>query len=179
MLISHEFMHAFGNVNHVWLDAQDESTFTARTQRLVQEANAYTITTSDDDVQHLDGKRTLEENLADLGGIRVAYDAFAHAMSTENGAGRAMPSQVVSSQTMSPPATPSSKPTPVQRFFLAFANLMREKPVKTPSFPNDFHSPEKFRVNGPLSNMPEFAHAFGCKDGDPMVRPASQRVELW
>jgi predicted metalloendopeptidase len=148
-------------------------------QRLVQQANAYTVTTSDGDVQHLDGTRTLEENLADLGGIRVAYDAFVHAMSTEQGAGRAMLSQVGSSQAMLSHTTPSSKPTPTQRFFLAFANLMREKPVKEQAFPNDSHAPEAFRVNGTLANLPAFAQAFGCKDGDPMVRPASQRVELW
>jgi putative endopeptidase len=158
MLVSHEFMHAFGTVNRVWLDTRDESTFTARTQRLVQQANAYAITMPNGEVRHLDGMHTLEENLADLDGIRVAYDAFLHTGAVNTNASH-------------------TGFTPAQRFFLAFANLMREKEVREHA--NDTHAPKEFRVNGTLSNMPEFAQAFGCKDGDPMVRPISQRVEVW
>jgi putative endopeptidase len=72
--------------------------------------------------------------------------------------------------------------TPEQRFFLAWAQIWRSlsrdesliQQVKT-----DAHSPSHWRVNGPLSNMPEFKAAFGCKDGDPMVRPENLRARIW
>jgi putative endopeptidase len=178
MLLSHEYMHAFGTVNHVWLDTRDDSAFTARTHRLVQQADAYTITTPSGDVQHLDGTRLLEENLADLEGVRVAYDAFMQITSAQTTSAQTTSAQAMSAA-QPPTVSTSSVSTPAQRFFLAFANLMREKPVPTRALANDFHAPDAFRVNGPLANMPEFAHAFGCHAGDPMVRPARQRVELW
>ncbi len=69
-----------------------------------------------------------------------------------------------------------------QRFFISYAN--RYAIMATPEYDRDlvltgFHSPNRFRVNGPLSNMPEFAEAFSCKAGDRMVRPASERCRVW
>jgi putative endopeptidase len=156
VLVSHEFMHAFGYVNRAWLDPNDLAPFTARIQRLITEADAYTFPGRDGQPQHLDGKKTLEENLADLNGVRAAYNAFVYA---------------------EPPH--ALKNTNASQFFLSFANLMREKRIHEAPSANDWHAPERFRVNGSLANLPEFALAFGCKAGDPMVRPATQRVEIW
>jgi putative endopeptidase len=80
------------------------------------------------------------------------------------------------------PRTKIDSFTPEQRFFLAWAQIWRGlsrdealiQQVKT-----DAHSPGRWRVNGPLSNMPEFKAAFGCKDGDPMVRPENLRARIW
>lgn len=162
VLISHEFMHAFGNVNRAWLDPDDQTAFSAHLQKLIDQGNAYTFTDQDGQVQHLDGEKTVEENLADLDGIRVAYDAFELNGAKAKAVSRGAPA-----------------PTPEQRFFLSFANLFRAKRVSEAPEPNDFHSPERFRVNGTLANLPEFAHAFGCKDGDAMVQSAARRVEVW
>jgi predicted metalloendopeptidase len=104
----------------------------------------------------------VEENLADLDGLRVAYDAFEHRGGSTTAASR-----------------DAHGTTAEQRFFLAFANLFRAKPVNEAAGLHDFHAPERFRVNGTLANLPEFAQAFGCKAGDPMVRSAAQRVEVW
>ena len=72
--------------------------------------------------------------------------------------------------------------TPEQRFFLAYAQARRgnarDEALRL-QIRTDPHSPGRFRVNGPLSNMPEFAKAFGCKEGDPMVRPAGIRARIW
>lgn len=162
VLISHEFMHAFGNVYHAWLNPDDQPAFSARLQKLIDQGNAYTVTDKDGHVQHLDGEKTVEENLADLDGIRVAYDAFERSGAKATAA-----------------SLGAHSPTPEQRFFLSFANLFREKRVNETLDRNDFHAPESFRVNGILGNLPEFAQAFGCKAGDPMVRSAAQRVEIW
>jgi putative endopeptidase len=168
VLVSHEFMHAFGYINHAWLDPNDFAALTTQTQRLIAEANAYTSPGRDGQPQHLDGKKTLEENLADLNGVRAAYDAFVHTTSSHT---------VSHADALHGIGTPN--PTPVQQFFLAFANLMREKRIHEAPSANDWHAPERFRVNGSLANLQEFAHAFGCKASDPMVRSVAQRVEIW
>jgi len=72
--------------------------------------------------------------------------------------------------------------TPEQRFFLGWAQIWREQ--DRPEFlrvlvNSDPHPPAKWRVNGPLSNMPEFKAARGCKEGDPMVRPVTSRPRIW
>jgi putative endopeptidase len=113
---------------------------------------------------HVNGKLTLGENIADLGGVLIAYGAYRRSL--------------------------AGKPEPVsidgltgdQRFFLAWAQIWRSN--IRPEFNRllvtvDPHGPPVFRTNGPLSNIPAFAKAFGCKPGDPMVRPDSERVQIW
>jgi predicted metalloendopeptidase len=72
--------------------------------------------------------------------------------------------------------------TPEQRFFLGWAQawraLSRDESVKAQVNTNP-HAPAKWRVNGPFSNMPEFKAAWGCKDGDAMVRPEALRARIW
>lgn len=178
VIVAHEFMHGFGVVGRNaaggqvffdWIDPRDTAAFTTRTQRLAQQADSFVIKPArhGTGTLRLDGTRTLEENLADLNGLRVAYNAFEQA--------RHQPTH----ETHDRSAHHVGAFTPEQRFFLAYANLWRAKPIDEAWDSFNTHAPERFRVNGPLANMPEFAHAFGCKDGDPMVRPARQRAELW
>jgi putative endopeptidase len=116
------------------------------------------------DSLHVNGKLTLGENLADLGGLSIAYAALEKALAQK---GR--------------PANIDGF-TPEQRFFLAWAQISRGNmtPEATRLRINtDPHSPGEWRTNGPLSNLPQFAAAFGCKAGDPMVRPDSVRPVIW
>jgi putative endopeptidase len=113
---------------------------------------------------HVNGKLTLGENIADLGGLKVAYVALERALAK------------------------SGRPglidgfSPEQRFFLGWAqvwrSLDRDESIKV-QVASDPHSPSKWRVNGPLSNMSEFKAAWGCKDGDPMVRPDRLKARIW
>ena len=104
------------------------------------------------------------ESIADLGGLAMAYDAFQKSM-----AGKPRPGNI-------------DGLTPEQRFFLGWAQVWASK--YTPEFArlitqSNPHPLDRFRVNGPLSNMPQFAEAFQCKVGDPMVRPADKRCQVW
>jgi predicted metalloendopeptidase len=72
--------------------------------------------------------------------------------------------------------------TPEQRFFLGYAETWRlkhrEEALRS-RLMTDVHSPAKYRILGPLANMPEFFEAFGCREGEPMVRPATDRPSIW
>ena len=164
--IGHEMSHAFddqgrqydakGNLID-WWTADDAKNYTERAKVVEDQYSAYMVL----DSLHVNGKLTLGENLADVVGVSVAYDALEKAL-----AGK-------------PRATIDGF-TPEQRFFLAYAQARRanarDEALRL-QIQTDPHSPGQFRVNGPLSNMPEFARAFGCKDGDPMVR--STRARIW
>lgn len=164
--IGHEMSHAFddqgrqydakGNLID-WWTADDAKNYTERAKVVEDQYSAYTVL----DSLHVNGKLTLGENLADVVGVSVAYDALEKAL-----AGK--------------PRTVIDGFTPEQRFFLAYAQArranMRDEAARL-QIQTDPHSPGQFRVNGPLSNMPEFARAFGCKDGDSMVR--STRARIW
>jgi len=116
------------------------------------------------DSLHVNGHLTLGENIADLGGLALAYAALQKEM-----AGKPAPGKIDGF-------------TPEQRFFLAYAQiwrrLQRPEAVRT-QVQTDPHSPGHWRVDGPLSNLDEFAKAFGCKEGDPMVRSQEQRARIW
>ncbi|HSU26599.1 MAG TPA: M13-type metalloendopeptidase, partial [Pyrinomonadaceae bacterium] len=105
---------------------------------------------------NMNGKLTLGENIADLGGLVIAYDAFERSLQ-----GKPRPANI-------------DGLTPEQRFFLSYAVgwMVKQRPesVRTQVLGNP-HALAEWRVLGPLSNMPEFAKAFGCKMGDKMVRP--------
>ena len=112
----------------------------------------------------MNGKLTLGENIGDLGGLAIAYAAMEKDLAAK---GRPAPIDGF---------------TPEQRFFLAWAQLWRNliTPQAAKSLAaRDPHPPGEWRVNGPLSNMPEFKAAWGCKDGDAMVRPDSLRARIW
>ena len=113
------------------------------------------------DTIHIDGRLTLRENLADIGGLMVAYDAWRLSLQGK------------------PAPAPIDGFTPEQRFFLAFANSWREKTrleAQRTDVASTTHSPERSRVNGVVPHLEVFAKAFGCREGDPMVRPTAERL---
>jgi putative endopeptidase len=168
-VIGHEMTHGFDDsgrqfdaqgILRDWWTPEDAAKYKAAAQRVVDQFNGYTVV---DSVSHVNGRLTLGENIADLGGLTVAYYAMEKAI-----AGKPHPK--------------IDGFTPEQRFFLGWAQVWRSlaRPEQAlNSLKTDSHSPNKWRVNGPLSNMPEFKKAFACKDGDPMVRPDSLRARIW
>jgi predicted metalloendopeptidase len=167
--IGHEMTHGFddeglqydadGNLKS-WWTAEDEKAYNLRAELVVKQFDAYEPLPG----LHLNGRLTLGENIADLGGLKIAWDAWKL------------------SQKGKAPVGKSEGFTPEQRFFLGYAEtwrtLTREESLRLRAV-TDPHSPAKFRVNGPLSNLPEFFEAFGCKDGDPMKRPEKDRPAIW
>ena len=167
-VIGHEFMHGFddqgskfdaqGNMESWWTD-EDRERFEARTRHLVDQYSAYVAV---DDL-HVNGELTLGENIGDLAGLTMAYHALQRALESNN------PGEIDGF-------------TPEQRFFLSWAQAWRRnyRPEQLKLQVNtDTHSPGVFRTIGPLSNMPEFAAAFECKEGDAMVLADDQRAVIW
>jgi len=168
-VIGHEMTHGFddqgsqfdaqGNLRN-WWGASDLEKFKRGTGLVSSQFDAYTVL----DSLHVNGKLTLGENLADLGGLSIAYAALEKALAEK---GR-------------PPLIGGF--TPEQRFFLAWAQIWRQNitpEAQRVRINTDPHSPGQWRANGPVSNMPQFAAAFGCKPGNPMVRPDSVRPVIW
>jgi putative endopeptidase len=168
-VIGHEMTHGFddqgsqfdaqGNLRN-WWGASDLEKFKRGTGLVSSQFDAYTVL----DSLHVNGKLTLGENLADLGGLSIAYAALEKALAEK---GR-------------PPLIDGF--TPEQRFFLAWAQIWRQNitpEAQRVRINTDPHSPGRWRTNGPLSNIPQFAAAFGCKEGDPMVRAESVRPVIW
>jgi predicted metalloendopeptidase len=114
----------------------------------------------------LNGELTLGENIADLGGLKVAFAAL----------------QKASERAGAKKTKKLGGFTPEQRFFHAYAQAwrmnMREPELRRRAVTGP-HSPPRYRVIGPLSNLPEFHAAFGCKAGDAMVRPEAERPQIW
>ena len=169
-VIGHEMTHGFddqgrqfdaqGNLRDWWTPG-DATRFKARAQRVIDQFDSYTVV---DSATHVQGRLTLGEDIADLGGLKIAYAAFQMSLK-----GKARPPKI-------------DGYTPEQRFFLAWAQIWRNKATEQ-SLRNqvvtDPHAPAVWRVMGPLSNLPEFAKAFGCKAGDVMVRADSLKAEIW
>ncbi|HTX66541.1 MAG TPA: M13 family metallopeptidase [Opitutaceae bacterium] len=168
-VIGHEITHGFddrgrlydadGNLQDWWTPA-DAAAFKARAQQVIDEFNRFEALPG----LPVNGQLTLSENIADLGGVAVAYDALEHSL-----AGKPRP-----------PAIDGL--TPEQRFFLAFAQLWRTKfrddALRRQVLSNE-HAPGQFRAIGPLVNLPQFYAAFGIEPGDPMWRPPEQRAKIW
>jgi putative endopeptidase len=167
-VIGHEFMHGFddmgskfdaqGNMENWWTDA-DRERFEQRTKILVEQYNGFVAV---DDL-HVNGELTLGENIGDLAGLTMAYHALQRALEAND------PSEIDGF-------------TPQQRFFLSWAQGWRRnyRPEALKLQVNtDPHSPAKFRVNGPLANMPEFAEAFDCEAGQPMALAEDERAAIW
>lgn len=167
-VIGHEMTHGFddqgrqydkdGNLKD-WWTKQDAEKFTKKADGVVKQYNNYTVLNN----LHVNGQLTLGENLADIGGTAIAYDAF---KLTDQGKSDGKIDGF----------------TPDQRFFLAYAQVWRIKSrdeLLRTRISTDPHSPEMFRVNGPLSNMPQFYKAFNVKPGDKMYRAENERVKVW
>ena len=168
-VIGHELTHGFddagrqfdavGNLRDWWTTA-DGDRFKAQAQLVVDQFNGYVAV----DTLHVNGRLTLGENLADLNGLRIAYAAFERSL-----VGKPRPPRIDGF-------------TPEQRFFLGWAQVWRGKyraEYARLLVNVDPHSPPRWRVNGPLSNMTEFRQAFGCSAGDAMVRPDSVQPHIW
>ncbi len=171
-VIGHEMTHGFddqgrqydaeGNLKNWWSD-EDLKHFEERAGRIVKQFYGYEIAPG----EHVNGKLTEGENIADMGGIKVSYAALEKALDRQ---GADAHTKTIDGF------------TPEQRFFLGWAQVWRAniRPEEARRLLKiDPHSPTRFRCNGPLSNLPEFQKAFDVPDGSPMVRPADERVQIW
>lgn len=169
MVIGHEMTHGFddqgcqydakGNLNNWWTEA-DTKAYQASTDLVKQQAAAFEVMPG----LKLNGELTLGENIADLGGLKIAFEAL----------------KMQWAKTGKPAAIDGF--TPEQRFFLGYAQAWRSNSrpeALRMQVMTDPHSPAKYRVNGPLANLPEFLEAFQVGEGSPMARPASQRPTIW
>ena len=173
-VIGHEASHGFddegsqfdGDGNQKdWWSKDDKSQFNARTGKLVDQFNAYAPIKGKPDL-HVNGKLTLGENIADLGGLNVAYDALQTALKKDPAAaGKQIDGY-----------------TEDQRFFLNWARVWRgstrEKQMEL-RLNTDPHAPISIRAMAAPSNMEAFATAFQCKPGDAMVRSPDKQVKIW
>ena len=164
----HEITHGFddqgsqydenGNLNN-WWTSEDLKKFQAKTKLIVSQFNKYKVLGN----KHINGEATQGENIADLGGVVMGYEAFKKTTQFKNN-------------------KKISNLTPDQRFFLAYGyawmvNIKDE--ALASQIMTDVHAPAQFRINGPLSNIPEFYKAFNVKPGNIMYQPDSLRVEIW
>ncbi len=169
MVVGHELTHAFddegrqfdaaGNLRDWWTPTVSTE-FDKRASCVEHQYDEYVVV----DDAHVKGKLTLGENIADLGGMKLSFAAFQRA------------------EREHPATPPLAGFTPEQEFFLGFAQAWcanyRPEALRLLVATNP-HSPPKYRVEGPLSNVPEFATAFQCKDGSRMVRSKEKRCEVW
>ena len=170
-VIGHEMTHGFddqgrqydaaGNLRDWWTPASAKA-YTERAKAIVDQYWAYEPLPG----LHLNGELTLGENIADIGGLKIAYAAFQKALAEH-------------------PEEANKRIdgfTADQRFFLAWAQIWRVNQRDEEArlrLNTDPHSPGRFRTNGPVSNMPEFQKAFDLPDNSPMVRPAKERANIW
>ncbi|HKB66488.1 MAG TPA: M13 family metallopeptidase [Pyrinomonadaceae bacterium] len=168
-IIGHEITHGYddsgsefdaqGNLKNWWSE-NDKKNFDTRADCVINQFSEFEAEPG----LHLQGKLVSGESIADLGGLYVAYDAYLKSLK-----GKPRPADIDGF-------------SPEQRFFLGWAQAWAEKDTPEASrlqAQSDPHPLSRFRVNGPLSNMPKFAEAFQCKTGDPMVREASKRCQIW
>ena len=168
-IIGHELSHDFdsggrqfdenGNLND-WWTAEDSRAFKERTEPFIKQYDAYQPLPD----LAINGKQTLDENIADLGGLKIAFLAFQKSLE-----GKPRPAAI-------------DGYSPEQRFFISFAQLYRQ--ISRPEYQRkmlieDVHSPFPYRVLGPLANFPPFHEIFGCKTGDKMWIPVERRPAIW
>ena len=167
-VIGHEMTHGFddqgrlynaeGNLSN-WWSPKDSANFTQKANMMVDQFNKIVVI----DTTHANGRLTEGENLADLGGINIAYEAF---KKTKQGQSNEKIDGF----------------TPDQRFFLSWAQVWRcnKRPeALAAQLKSDPHSPEYLRVNVPISNMPAWYNAFGIKPTDKLFRPENERARVW
>ncbi len=154
VIIGHEMYHGVTS----YLTSLNQDFYKARTKRLVE---IYSAMKPIEGVP-IDGQNTLGENVADLGGLLASHQAWEKHVK------------------------PTEKPlidgfTPEQRFFLYYARLWRAKASMGyySRLTRDPHAAPSARINGVVMNVPAFAKAFGCKEGDPMAKPAAERADIW
>ena len=167
-VIGHEMTHGFddqgrqfaadGNLKD-WWTKDDATKFTSKANEVVQQYNAMTVL----DTIHVNGKLTLGENLADLGGLSIAYEAFTKTEQFKKG-------------------KKIDGFTPAQRFFLSWAQVWRNNALpetQAQLIITDPHSPGMHRGNGPVVNMDAWYKAFNIKKTDPMYKDEDKRTRIW
>ncbi len=166
--IGHEITHGFddqgrkfddaGNLRD-WWQPDDAKLFKQNATRIIRQFNEFIPV----DTMHVNGDATQGENIADLGGLLLGWDAFSKTDAFKKG-------------------EKIGGLTPAQRYFLGYAYgwmYHERKEVLAAQLMTDVHAPSKQRVNGPMANIPAFYDAFGVKPGDKMYRPDSLRVSIW
>ncbi len=167
-VIGHEMTHGFddqgrqfdavGNLKD-WWSKPDADKFKAKANEVVQQYNALTVL----DTVHVKGELTLGENLADLGGLNMAYEAFTKTKQFKEG-------------------KKIDGFTPQQRFFLSWAQIWRNNILPETAanlIKTDPHSPGEHRANAPVTNIDAWYEAFNVKEGDKMYKPKEQRTKIW
>jgi putative endopeptidase len=166
MVIGHELTHGFddqgsqydaeGNLKN-WWQPEDADKYKEMAQKFVNQYNAYTPIEG----VNINGELTLGENIADLGGVIIAWEGFKKTV---------------------PSALATDGLSPEERFFINFAQIWRGH-LRTETERNliytDPHSPERFRVNGSLTNFAPFYETYQVKEGDGMYTPVENRSEMW
>ena len=166
--IGHEITHGFddqgrqfdekGNLRD-WWSKEDGDEFNKRAHQLVKQFSGYTVL----DSIHINGEATLGENIADLGGVVLGYEAFKKTDQFKKG-------ELISGM------------TPGQRYFLGYAlswmGHARDESLAQ-QIKTDVHSPNFLRVNGPFCDVDAFYEVFNVKEGDKMFLPDSLRVKIW
>ena len=168
-VIGHELTHGFddqgskfdarGNLKNWWTD-EDLQKFQARGDCIVKQFDSFVVEPGLNE----NGKLVEGESIADLGGLTIAYNAFQKTLE-----GKPAPAAIDGF-------------TSDQRFFLGWGQVWAgsTRPERMRQLVNtDPHPVDVFRVNGPMSNIPAFAKAFGCSASSPMVRPEAQRCRIW
>lgn len=167
-VIGHEMTHGFDDQGrqydadgslHDWWTKADADEFKKRADEVVAQYNGYVVL----DTLHVNGRLTLGENLADLGGLSIAYEAFKH---TKQGKSNKKTDGF----------------TPDQRFFLNWAQVWQNNILPEAAAQRiltDTHSPGEHRANGPLTNMEAFYKAFDLKEGDKMYKAPEKRTKIW
>ena len=167
-VIGHEITHHFddrgrqydevGNLSE-WWNAEDVARYKERAAKVAQQYSGYAPLPK----QAINGQQTLGENISDLGGVNIAYDGLQRSLKRH-------------------PAPKIDNHTPEQRFFISFATIWRTK-YRTEALIDQIrtgnHSPARYRVLGPLANVPAFAQAFNCPPGSPMVRAPTEQISIW
>lgn len=168
-VIGHEITHGFddqgakfdarGNLKNWWTPA-DKKQFEQKGRTLATQYNAFKVA----DGVRVNGRLTLGENIADLGGLVIGYEAYQRHLAHRGTA------KIIAGL------------TPQQRFFLGFAQVERE--LRRPEFEKtstltDPHSPAQFRINGPLAHFEPFYKAYGVKKGDKLYRAPKDRAKIW
>lgn len=167
-VIGHEMTHGFddqgrqyaadGNLKDWWTKA-DADKFKVKADEIVQQYDAFTVL----DTLHVNGKLTLGENLADLGGLNIAYEAFTKTKEFREG-------------------KKTDGFTPAQRFFLSWAQIWRNNAlpeIQDQLIRTDPHSPGEARANCPITNIDAWYDAFSVQPGDKMYKPKEQRTHIW
>lgn len=171
VVIGHEITHGFdnrgrlydasGNLND-WWTKDDADKFEAKANVLVKEFDNFVVTVQNNDTIHANGELTLGENIADLGGLLISYDALQMALTGKEQAIDGL--------------------TPAQRFYIAYArlwatNIREAEMVRLTNL--DEHSLGRYRILGALRNIPSFYNAFDIKEGDYMWLPEDKRAAIW